>query len=269
MKKEIFLLFTLVVAFSTLNSKAQTNLLNNGAFELGNIGFLSDYTNSPGDIIPAGTYDVVSNPHNDHPDATSFGDHTTGTGLMLAVNGGSDPQQIVWSETISVATNKTYFLSGWGASWGGGNGVGVGTDPSPAQLVFSVNGTQIGNAVTIPALNGGWQSFTAIWNSQGATQAVIQIRDLNSVGLGNDFALDDLIFAPLATNSISPSTIYNSVEINWASTPGIKYQVQWTPSLPSSNWFNLGNPIAAISTNTSVWDRTSPGARFYRVLVFQ
>ena len=244
----------------------QSNLLVNGNFELGDTGFSSGYTYSAGDIQPEGVYDVISNPYYDHPGASSFGDHTTGSGKMLAVNGSSNPSQIVWSETIIVATNTTYFLSGWGASWGHYSGDEL--DPNPAQLVFSVNGIQIGNPVQIPANNGVWQSFTTAWNSQSSTQAIIQIRDLNTGHDGNDFALDDLVFAALVTNSVNSTVIYRSVEINWNSTSNLVYQVQYSPSLPASNWFNLGNPITAVSTNTSAWDRVSSGTRFYRVLSF-
>ena len=250
----------------SLQAQGQLNLIVNGNFDLGNTGFTSGYTYSHGNIQPAGTYDVISNPHNSHPLATSFGDHTTGTGLMLAVNGGSNPAQIVWSETMNVTTNSTYALSGWGASWGGSGGV----DTSAAQLVFYINGIQQGSPVQIPAQNATWQSFTTLWNSQSSTQAVIEIRDLVTVAGGNDFALDDLNFATLNTNStITAAAIYRSVEINWASTSNVTYQVQWTPSLPAANWFNLGNPVTAVSTNTSTWDRVASGARFYRVLVFQ
>ena len=242
---------------------AQNNLLTNGNFELGNTGFSSGYTNSPGNITAQGTYDVVANPHNDHPSAASFPDHTTGSGLMLAVNGGADPAQVVWSETIQVVPNRPYELSGWGASWGGR------VDPAPARLAFYINGVQEGPLVQLPATSGIWQNFTSQWNSQSSTQAVIEIHDLTTDGGGNDFSLDDLIFAPLATNSTLTVNIYNSVEISWDSVSNKAYQVQWTASLPGSNWFNLGAAVSAVSTNSSVWDRASSGARFYRVLAFE
>lgn len=248
------------------SAQGQSNLLINGSFELGNTGFSSDYTYSHNHagMLSEGDYDIVSNPYLTHSLATSFGDHTSGTGLMFVVNGGNNPAQIIWSETVNVATNTTYALSGWSASWSGG-----GFEATPGTLVFYVNGIQQGNPVEVPQANATWQSFTTLWNSQSATQAVVEIHDLLTSEYGNDFTLDDLSFAELSTNLTTAATIYNSVEINWGSISNKTYQIQWSPSLPASNWFNLGNPVTAVSTNSSVWDRVTSGARFYRVLVFQ
>jgi hypothetical protein len=251
-----------VIEFLGASAIGQTNLLVNGNFSLGNTGFTSQYTYSPGNLDPASVYDVASNPQAVNNGWASFGDHTTGTGLMLIVNGAATPA-IVWSETINVATNTIYALSGWATD------PDAGTDPAPPQLVFSVNGIQLGNNVQIPSSNVGWQSFTALWNSQSSTQAVIQVVDLNTIAFGNDFCLDDLSFAALSTNSTTSASIYRSVEINWNSKSNITYQVQWTSSLPATNWFNLGNPVAAVGTNTSVWDRVGWGQRFYQILNFQ
>src|SRR5262249_9477766 len=92
------------------------NLLLNGDFEAGNTGFTSDYTYSPGDISPEGTYNIVRNPHDSHPGGASFGDHTSGTGLMLAANGASNTNLVVWRQSVAVVPNTTYEFSGWGAS---------------------------------------------------------------------------------------------------------------------------------------------------------
>ena len=62
------------------------NLLTNGDFSAGNTGFTSQYTYSPGNLLHEGTYTVDNNPHNDSIYGASFGDHTTGKGLMLIAN---------------------------------------------------------------------------------------------------------------------------------------------------------------------------------------
>src|SRR5688500_7721593 len=76
------------------------NLIYNGDFELGNKGFLMDYTFSPGDIRREGTYDLSTDPRRSHEAAASYGDHTSGAGLMMVVNGATKPDQVVWSQTV-------------------------------------------------------------------------------------------------------------------------------------------------------------------------
>ena len=91
-------------------------LLVNGDFELGNTGFSTDYIYSPGDVTPEGTYTVDTNPLANHPLFSPCGDHTTGTGNMMIVNGSVQPNRIVWSETVTVLPNRTYDFSGWATS---------------------------------------------------------------------------------------------------------------------------------------------------------
>ena len=68
-------------------------LIPNGDFELGNSGFASAYSFSPGDISSAKTYDVLADPQAAYGGATSYGDHTSGQGLMMAVNGALDARR--------------------------------------------------------------------------------------------------------------------------------------------------------------------------------
>jgi hypothetical protein len=222
--------------------------LQNGDFEAGNVGFMSGYTFSPGNLGPAGTYDVVTNPHLSHSGSASFGDHTTGHGLMLALNGSSDPSRLVWGETVSVAPASTYFFSGWAATWGT---VGQGFDPSPPVLRLVVNGQPQGTDVQLQATNGQWQNLTFTWGSEMATQAVLQIFDLNPQGTGNDFALDDLFFgSPLAVECRpSTQTGEQGSTVTWLAdafgSPPLFYQ--WfhsgtnVPADPAHNYLTLPN----------------------------
>jgi hypothetical protein len=49
------------------------NLITNGDFSLGNTGFTSDYTYTPGNLGASFTYDILANLHSDHPAAASYG----------------------------------------------------------------------------------------------------------------------------------------------------------------------------------------------------
>src|SRR4051794_40499460 len=88
-------------------SPAPVGLIVNGDFEQGNTGFSTQFAYTPGDIGPGGTYDILTNPLNSHGFIPSIpGDHTTGSGLMMAINGSHSTGFVVWSQTVSVAANS-------------------------------------------------------------------------------------------------------------------------------------------------------------------
>jgi hypothetical protein len=161
-------------------------LLVNGDFELGNTGFSSSYTFSPGNLFPEGTYDVATNPQADNSNFSPCGDHTTGTGNMMIVNGAVQPNMIVWSETVTVLPNRTYNFSGWATSV-------FPTSPAHLQFLVNINNVPIGE-LQLSSTTCQWQPFTASWFSGTSTTATLSIVDLNTDAFGNDFALDDLSF---------------------------------------------------------------------------
>ncbi|MGE3335829.1 MAG: hypothetical protein AB7I36_19465 [Rhodospirillaceae bacterium] len=178
-----------LVAFA--NAPANANLIVNADFEGGNAGFSSDHMYSPGNITPPGVYDVLANPSSAHGSATSYGDHTTGSGLMMAVNGSTTPGQVVWGQTVSVTPGATYDFAVWISSW---------YPAAPAELNFSVNGNVIGS-LTAPATAGVWDLGFSTWNSGAMSTALIEVKNANTVFTGNDFALDDFFFGdPIFSN---------------------------------------------------------------------
>ena len=93
-----------------------TNLLVNGDFSQGNTGFTSqlDYIPIHGTHWGPSYYGIVHNPSTEIWDAFgNFGDHTTGSGLMFASDGPTDPNTVVWQETVNVARGTDYVFSGW------------------------------------------------------------------------------------------------------------------------------------------------------------
>ncbi|MFZ4632663.1 MAG: hypothetical protein ACOYNO_00510 [Saprospiraceae bacterium] len=172
------------------------NLIDNGDFEGGNTGFSSDYVFSPGDLVPEGLYDIVPNPQASHPGFAPCGDHTSGSGNMMAVNGAGVPNQNVWCQTVNVSPNTTYVFSAW---------VTTLVSASPALLQFSINGGTIGPIFSAPGTNCQWINFFTTWNSGANSSATICIVNQNTVLGGNDFALDDLLFSPvcLVTDTVT------------------------------------------------------------------
>ncbi len=180
---------------------ARANFIVNGDFEQGNVGFSTQYTYAPGDIGGAQSYDVVDNPAHSRPhdiNPVSYGDHTTGSGLMMAINGAEVPNQVFWSETLSVAPNSDYDFSVWISSW---------FPTAPATLDIRFNGVSVGTP-SAPSTVAVWQQFTTTWNSDGNTTLKIEMIDTNLADIGSDFAVDDIsLNGPSPTTSPEPSSL--------------------------------------------------------------
>lgn len=170
---------------------ANGSLVVNGDFQSGNTGFYTDFTYSPGDLVPEYIYDVIADPSTAHFLAESFYDHTYGTsaGLMMAINGRSsagDPY-IAWGQTITVQPDQDYDISIWHTIWIDG----------PSLIQVQVNGVPFGSEFQAGILGspGVWVEFDTTWNSGDATTADLEVLNITAVPGGNDFALDDIYFA--------------------------------------------------------------------------
>lgn len=196
-----FLLFAGVAsALALAGSAAQAGVVN-GNFEAGNTGFGSGYgylaPAGSGTLYPASVYTVVNDPNAVHNLFSSFGDHTSGSGLMMVVNGSGVGGTPVWFQNgLSVVTNTTYFFSTWVAS---------AHPSSPAMLDFSVNGTSIGG-LTASSTTGVWQQFYGTWFSGASTTADLALVNQNLASSGNDFALDDIDFGLTRPGVPEPTT---------------------------------------------------------------
>ncbi|MFC4232960.1 gliding motility-associated C-terminal domain-containing protein [Parasediminibacterium paludis] len=169
------------------------NLVVNGDFSAGNTGFTSQYLYSLSGI-PEGVYFVGTNSYPWHPFLNPHVDHTTGTGNMLLVNGDTVFNIIIWKQDISVIPNTNYIFSVWLQSIYSGN---------PAELQFSINGNPVGNIFKASATEGQWQQFYTTWQSGNTTNASISVINKDTIRTGNDFALDDIVFAPLLVDKDS------------------------------------------------------------------
>ncbi|MBK8556077.1 MAG: hypothetical protein IPL65_10085 [Lewinellaceae bacterium] len=186
------------------------NSIFNGDFELGNVGFTSDYIESPGNLVPEGVYEVLTNPQNSHPGFSPCGDHTSGSGNMMAVNGAGTPNVNVWCQTITVQPNTEYAFTAWVATL---------VAASPALLQFSINGQTIGSIFSAPPQTCVWKQFNATWNSAGNSSATICIVNQNTALSGNDFALDDIGFSPLCT--VTDTVVAHVVNITAVAAPPV------------------------------------------------
>ena len=181
---------TTTTTYTVVSSVSSANQIVNGDFSSGNTGFSSSYTYSSPTNTVEGQYIVSTNAQSWNGGMAPCGDHTTGTGNMLIVNGAVTANVSIYCQTVNVVPNTNYAFSTWLQSV---------TATNPAQLQFSINGSLIGPVFTAASANCAWQQFYTTWNSGANTSATICIVNQNTIASGNDFAIDDISFAPLCT----------------------------------------------------------------------
>ncbi|MEO8416474.1 MAG: gliding motility-associated C-terminal domain-containing protein, partial [Ginsengibacter sp.] len=224
------------------------NVINNGNFTNGNIGFTSEYSYANPNFTE-GQYFVGASPQAWNSSLSNCGDHSTGNGNMLLVNGAPAPNINVWQQSVTVIPNTNYAFSTW---------IQALYTPNPAQLSFSINGSDLGNLITASLPTCTWTQFYTTWNSGNNTSATISIVNKNTFVQGNDFALDDISFAPVIVKRDSVKITVNTpyIKSNNDSTvcSGSKIQLQtsgantytWTPATGLSN-AAIGNPVTTIA----------------------
>ncbi len=163
-----------------------TELVINGDFSTGAIGFSSEYRDSSS-VWNEGTYAVDVSPQNVHPGFAPCGDHTTGSGNLMVMNGNSLPNSIIWSQTIAITPFTEYEFSAWLTN--------VLYNASTLPLLqFSINGQLLDDPFTSAQTECEWSQFFTTWFSDTSTTATIEIINQSTFSNGNDFAIDDISF---------------------------------------------------------------------------
>ena len=174
----------------------RATIIENGDFEAGNTGFISEFTYTPpgpGSLDSEGFYTVDSDPRNNSELLLSIGDHTTGTGLMLIVNGTETTGTLLWQGTITspLTVGQQYDLSFWVAS--------ISTDVPPAVTV-TMGSTPIDTVAPVP--DGTWMRSTSTFTAE---EAYPTFRlDAFAHPAGNDFAVDDIDVFLVGTETNPP-----------------------------------------------------------------
>jgi len=212
------------------------NVITNGNFEMGNVGFFSDYIPSS-DLYPEGRYHVGPNPNFTHGDFANCADHTSGSGNMMIVNG-SVAGVNIWCQTVPVIPNTTYVFEAWATS----------VHPSaPAVLQFSIGGTLIGNVVNLPSATCQWTQFYQTWFSGSNTSIEICITNQNTQPAGNDFAIDDIYFAPVCESEESFTVTVAQGQVDLTGNPELSCNL---PNGSISASFNPFDPFANYQWST-------------------
>jgi hypothetical protein len=263
-------LYLLLFSFLLLNFTKAQNLVSNGDFSLGNTSFTTGYILdcTVGGAIGEARYCVGTNPNAVHFAWTACGDHTTGNGNMMILNGTSTPNVIVWEQQpVTVTPNTCYQFCVWATSVYPGN---------PGKIKLIVNGatqafTQLSPTTCV------WQQICGTWNSGASTTATLTIIDEDLNPGGNDLAIDDISFTQIST----PCTI--TLPLNWryvkSASQGSNNIVEWAidNDVNNANFliekssdgivFNAIGTVAknSLTSYTFTDNTTKVGVTYYRI----
>lgn len=180
-------LLTAAVILSATGGSASANLIFNGDFGLGDVAYSTGYLYA-GNLSSPQVLVVGTDPHDHAAGAASYGDHTSGSGYMLIVNGATTANVTIWQQQALVEPDTDYVVSYWLSSWSPGQ---------PARIKCLINGNEIGSSLA-PAGTGEWVGASHTWNSGSASEATLRLVDGTLSSAGNDFAIDDIGMISLA-----------------------------------------------------------------------
>lgn len=163
----------------TAEGLSTVNLIINGDFESGNTGFSTGYTYTTINTTE-GEYFIATNPATWNGGFSSCGDHTTGSGNMLLLNGHPNAGTNCWCQTVTTVVGRMYQFEFWSMSV---------YPTNIAQLNVKLNGNQIG--ATQAGQLCDWQRFIVSFTAT-STSTTLCISETSGIRAGNDFALDDI-----------------------------------------------------------------------------
>jgi gliding motility-associated-like protein len=259
---------TVTTKYHFTSLTAGANLVVNGDFSQGNKAFTSAYAYAAPNTTE-GQYTVGASSQAWNASTAACGDHTTGTGNMMIINGDPTAGVSVWtSQTMPVTPNTNYAFSAWIES------ISI---PNPANLQFSINGSPLGSPVDASSTTCTWNQFYTTWNSGSQTSATVSLINQNTFREGNDFALDDISFAPtvMQTDSVTidvESPAVTVTPVTASPCPGIPLQLQaggsatysWSP-VTGLNDPTIANPVSLLPISrggsTTIYTVTGTSAR--------
>ncbi|MBR1923165.1 MAG: hypothetical protein IJ838_05395, partial [Paludibacteraceae bacterium] len=170
-----------------------SNLIYNGDFELGNTGFVTDYTLQSSAKISMGEYNVVSTPQAANTNFSNCDDH----GQILVVDGDiTDGNLRVFSTEVDVEPDTYYAFSCYVTNiFDRPNSRG--DLPTLADLQFYIAGETFSEVFQPEWTTCEWKQIYKVWYSGTNTHITISLLNHCAIAYGNDFAVDNLTFRPL------------------------------------------------------------------------
>lgn len=235
MKKQfkVYPYIALILIILTSTKVHSQNILTNGGFESGgsgtgfiviNAGYSPAVT--PGTSV-SGNYSFVNNPQTMNSTFISGGDHTTGFGNMMVVDGSTTPGlNFFWTAGSTggavpgFVVGKRYTFSYWIKSISN-NVTNLATqaninfftapgDIDPTTIVPS----SLSYVAPLPA--NGWQQVSYEFTATD-TEILFRLYNTNTSALGNDFAIDDMSVVcatPPILTITNPATVCTPSTVN-------------------------------------------------------
>ncbi len=216
----------LVGQFALMSSGAAQNqccnILTNGDFELGDVGFTSDLNQDCACI--ANSYCVGTNFQSKCSGWPNMADHTSGSGNFLIMDGNPSLPVDVWSTTVNLVPGVTHCFSFWAAN----------VYSNTFDLGLAVDGLLVPGAVFTVQPGPIWTQFSFSWVASSGNS--IAIRQLTGGG-ERDFGIDD-------------------IEFGMELLPGFN----WQPDVTCGMKINFTNQSAGPSPLTYAWNFGEPAS---------
>lgn len=200
---------TYTVTGYNLASGKGANVVYNGNFDDGNVGFYSDCSYMPpyessGSI---GEYTVADDIRGFWPSFSSvkaYGDK----GNMMILDGKTTVNSVVWQQTVNVKPHTYYAFSAQVMSVHDSYMEG-----RFALLQFNVDEEDIGPIFHSPDVLYEWREFYNMWYSGEKTTVTLTIYNQNDNLYGNDFAIDEISLIELQTTCQDEKSVTVTVNL--------------------------------------------------------
>ncbi len=176
-----------VISRDCLSPRPTPELIFNGDFELGFVGFYTTYDTNY--IKFSKNIKVTSNPNSLYYTFDSCQDPTKPNGKFLIINGNDvfDTTEIIWRQVVRIEP-QTYYIFKYKYS-----NIDIKHEVNNNLPIIQVdfNG-EVVDVVDVEPQTCDWKEKKIMWYSNFYDSVVITFRDLRHAFFGNDFALDDI-----------------------------------------------------------------------------
>ena len=209
----------------------------------------------------------------------SLGDHTTGNGNYMIVNGSTSSNKKVWEYTVqNISPGVIYQFKVYVTCLFMTPGGIAPTSNYLPKLQLKINDQDVGQVKTLTWTNGGqWTSWSQEWTAgSNTTSAKITIIDNCTSDNGNDFGLDDIVFkmadgySLIATDftetfcgEITPIDLTNHYTMTYPSggnsAPPMQVKIRKNSSFPWETSITTNHGTAYVGSDNKIYYTPNEG----------